>query len=147
MIQELAHARLTVGIMAVGTTEGAIENTISYTKRRNALRALFLNFKNTQFKLAERTTQLQIYQAFLDRCIELLIDYKLTTESTSMIKYLATDMCEKVVDECLQLYDGYVYKWHYPIARKYVDNCVARIYAGTNEIMKIVIARGFLKDL
>lgn len=64
-----------------------------------------------------------------------------------MIKYSATDMCGKVVDERLQLYGGYGYIWDYPIARIYADNRVARIYAGTNEIMKIVIARGLLKDL
>jgi acyl-CoA dehydrogenase len=90
---------------------------------------------------------MQIHQAFLDRCIELLVDHKLTTETASMIKYSATDMCGNVVDECLQLFGGYGYMWDYPIARMYADNRVARIYAGTNEIMKIVIARGLFKDL
>ena len=147
MMRELARERLTVGIMAVATAEGAIDNTISYTKQRTAFKSPILGFQNTQFKLAECATQLQIHQAFLDRCIELLVDHKLTTESASMIKYSATDMCGKVLDECLQLYGGYGYMWDYPIARMYADNRVARIYAGTNEIMKIVIARGLLKDL
>jgi acyl-CoA dehydrogenase len=84
--------------------------------------------------------------AFLDRCIALLVEHKLT-ETASMIKYSATDMCGKVVDECLQLFGGYGYMWDYPISRMYVDNRIARIYAGTNEIMKIVIARGLFKDL
>ncbi|WP_426095381.1 acyl-CoA dehydrogenase family protein [Flavobacterium sp. DSR2-3-3] len=147
MMRELARERLTVGITAVATAEGAIENTISYTKQRTAFESPISGFQNTQFKLAECATQLQIHQAFLDRCIELLVDHKLTTESASMIKYSATDMCGKVVDECLQLYGGYGYMWDYPIARMYADNRVARIYAGTNEIMKIVIARGLFKDL
>lgn len=147
MMQELARERLTVGIMAVATAEGAIENTITYTKQRTAFETPIAGFQNTQFKLAECTTQMQIHQAFLDRCIELLVDGKLTTESASMIKYSATDMCGQVVDECLQLFGGYGYMWDYPIARMYADNRVARIYAGTNEIMKIVIARGLLKDL
>ncbi|MFV8270485.1 acyl-CoA dehydrogenase family protein [Flavobacterium sp. GT2N3] len=146
MMKELARERLTVGIMAVATAEGAIENTISYTKQRTAFETPVSGFQNTQFKLAECSTQVQIHQAFLDRCIELLVDHKLTTESASMIKYSATDMCGNVVDECLQLFGGYGYMWDYPIARMYADNRVARIYAGTNEIMKLVIARGLLKD-
>jgi len=147
MMEELARERLTVGIFAVATAEGAIENTIAYTTEREAFKTQIAGFQNTQFKLAECTTQMQIHQAFLDRCIELLVDHKLTTETASMIKYSATDMCGSVVDECLQLFGGYGYMWDYPIARMYADNRVARIYAGTNEIMKIVIARGLFKDL
>ncbi|TDD74697.1 acyl-CoA dehydrogenase family protein [Flavobacterium caseinilyticum] len=147
MMQELARERLTVGIMAVATAEGAIESTITYTTERTAFGTAVSGFQNTQFKLAECTTQMQIHQAFLDRCIELLVDHKLTAESASMIKYSATDMCGHVVDECLQLFGGYGYMWDYPIARMYADNRVARIYAGTNEIMKIVIARGLFKNL
>jgi acyl-CoA dehydrogenase len=146
MMKELARERLTVGIMAVATAEGAIEETIRYTTERTAFGMPISGFQNTQFKLAECATQMQIHQAFLDRCIELLKDHQLTTESASMIKYSATDMCGVVVDECLQLFGGYGYMWDYPIARMYADNRVARIYAGTNEIMKIVIARGLLKD-
>ncbi|MEZ7504573.1 acyl-CoA dehydrogenase family protein [Flavobacterium sp. Arc2] len=147
MMEELARERLTVGIFAVATAEGAIENTIAYTTEREAFKTQIAGFQNTQFKLAECTTQMQIHQAFLDRCIELLVDHKLTTETASMIKYSATDMCGSIVDECLQLFGGYGYMWDYPIARMYADNRVARIYAGTNEIMKIVIARGLFKDL
>ena len=147
MMEELARERLTVGIFAVATAEGAIERTIAYTTEREAFKTQIAGFQNSQFKLAECTTQMQIHQAFLDRCIELLVDHKLTTETASMIKYSATDMCGNVVDECLQLFGGYGYMWDYPIARMYADNRVARIYAGTNEIMKIVIARGLFKDL
>lgn len=147
MMKELARERLTVGIYAVAGAEGAIENTVAYTTQRTAFKTPIAGFQNTQFKLAECASQMQIHQAFLDRCIELMADHKLTTESASMIKYSATDMCCKVIDECLQLFGGYGYIWDYPIARMYADNRVARIYAGTNEIMKILIARGLLKDL
>jgi len=147
MMKELARERLTVGIYAVAGAEGAIENTIVYTSERTAFKTPIAGFQNTQFKLAECASQVQIHQAFLDRCIELMADHKLTTESASMIKYSATDMCCNVVDECLQLFGGYGYMWDYPIARMYADNRVARIYAGTNEIMKIVIARGLFKDI
>jgi len=90
---------------------------------------------------------MQRNQAFMERFIELLVDHKLTTESASRIKNSATDMCGQVVDECLQLYGGYGYMWDYPIAHMYADNRVARIYAGTNEIMKILIARKLFKEL
>lgn len=145
MMQELARERLTVGIFAVGTAEGAIANTLDYTTKRTAFDMPISGFQNTQFKLVECATQMQIHQAFMDRCIELLVDHKLTAESASMIKYSATDMCGKVVDECLQLFGGYGYMWDYPIAHMYADNRVARIYAGTNEIMKVVIARKLFK--
>ncbi|UFH34298.1 acyl-CoA dehydrogenase family protein [Flavobacterium acetivorans] len=146
MMEELARERLTVAINAVGCAEGAIENTIKYTKERSAFKTPIAGFQNTQFKLAECASQLQIHQAFLDRCIELLVDHKLSSESASIIKYSATDMCCTVVDECLQLFGGYGYMWDYPIARMYADNRVARIYAGTNEIMKLLISRRLLKD-
>jgi acyl-CoA dehydrogenase len=147
MMQELARERLTVGIFAVGTAEGAINYTLDYTTKRTAFDMPISGFQNTQFKLVECATQMQIHQAFMDRCIELLVDHKLTAESASMIKYSATDMCGKVVDECLQLFGGYGYMWDYPIAHMYADNRVTRIYAGTNEIMKIVISRKLFKDV
>ena len=147
MMKELPRERLTVGINAVACAEGAIENTIAYTKERTAFDTSIAGFQNTQFKLAECATKMQIHQVFMDRCIELLVDHNLTTETASMIKYSATEMCGKVVDECLQLFGGYGYIWDYPIAKMYADNRVARIYAGTNEIMKIVIARGLFKDI
>lgn len=147
MMTELARERLTVGLNAIGGAEGAIEKTIAYTSTRTAFKQPIANFQNTQFKLAECATQLQLHQAFLDRCTLLLAAHQLTAESASMAKYAATEMHGKVVDECLQLFGGYGYIWDYPIARMYADNRVARIYAGTNEIMKVLIARGLFKEL
>jgi alkylation response protein AidB-like acyl-CoA dehydrogenase len=147
MMAELARERLTVAINAIGGAEGAIEKTIAYTSSRTAFKQPIANFQNTQFKLAECASQLQLHQAFLDRCTQLLATHQLTTESASIAKYSATEMHGKVVDECLQLFGGYGYMWDYPIARMYADNRVARIYAGTNEIMKILIARGLFKEL
>jgi acyl-CoA dehydrogenase len=102
MMEELARERLTVGISAVATAEGAIENTVIYTTEREAFKIQIAGFQNTQFKLAECATQVQIHQ--VDRCIALLVEHKLT-ETASMIKYSATDM----VDECLQLFGGYMW--------------------------------------
>lgn len=147
MMRELARERLIVALNAIGGAEGAIENTIEYTSTRTAFKQPIAGFQNTQFKLAECATQLQVHQAFLDRCTKLLSEHKLTAESASMAKYSATEMHNKVVDECLQLFGGYGYMWDYPIARMYADNRVARIYAGTNEIMKILIARGLFKEM
>ncbi|WP_026934375.1 acyl-CoA dehydrogenase family protein [Christiangramia echinicola] len=147
MMKELARERLIVALNAIGGAEGAIENTIEYTSTRTAFKQPIGAFQNTQFKLAECATQLQVHQAFLDRCTILLSNHKLTAESASMAKFSATEMHNKVVDECLQLFGGYGYMWDYPIARMYADNRVARIYAGTNEIMKILIARGLYKEL
>ena len=147
MMTELARERLTVALNAIGGAEGAIEQTIAYTSTRTAFKQPIANFQNTQFKLAECATQLQIHQAFLDRCTLLMAKHELTAETASMAKYSATDMHNKVVDECMQLFGGYGYMWEYPIARMYADNRVARIYAGTNEIMKLLIARGLFKEL
>lgn len=147
MMTELARERLSVALTAIGGAEGAIEDTISYTSTRTAFKQPIAGFQNTQFKLAEAAAQLQIHQAFVDRCTEDLSQDKLSSESASMAKFSATDMHSKVVDECLQLFGGYGYMWEYPIARMYADNRVARIYAGTNEIMKLVVARGLFKEL
>jgi len=147
MMSELPRERLTVALNAIGGAEGAIENTIAYTATRTAFKQPIAQFQNTQFKLAECATQLQVHQTFLDRCTLLLSKHLLTAESASMAKYSATEMHSKVVDECLQLFGGYGYMWEYPIARMYADNRVARIYAGTNEIMKVLIARGLFKEL
>ena len=147
MMTELARERLTVALNAIGGAEGAIEQTIEYTSTRTAFKQPIAEFQNTQFKLAECSSQLQVHQAFLDRCTQLLSNHELTAESASIAKYSATEMHSKVVDECLQLFGGYGYMWDYPIARMYADNRVARIYAGTNEIMKLLIARGLFKEL
>ncbi|HUH74874.1 MAG TPA: acyl-CoA dehydrogenase family protein [Chitinophagales bacterium] len=146
MMQKLGRERLSVALMASGGAEGALENTIQYTMDREAFRQPIAGFQNTQFKLAELATKLQIHQTFVDRCVELYVEGELTAETASMAKFSCTDMHQDVVDECLQLHGGYGYMWEYYIARAYADNRVARIYAGTNEIMKLLISRGLLKE-
>ncbi len=147
MMTELPRERLMVALNAIGGAEGAIENTIEYTSSRTAFGQPIADFQNTQFKLAECATQLQIHQAFVDRCSKLLSRDQLSAETASMAKYSATEMHCKVVDECLQLFGGYGYMWDYPIARMYTDSRVTRIYAGTNEIMKLLIARSLFREL
>ena len=146
MMRELARERLIIGIMAVGGAEGVLEETIKYTLDRTAFKQPIAAFQNTQFKLAELATQLQIHQTFNDKCVELYMQKKLTTEVASMSKMSCTEMHSKVADECVQLHGGYGYMWEYLAGRAFADNRVARIYGGTNEIMRLVVARGLLKS-
>jgi len=132
---------MTIALQSIGAMEGAIEDTLEYTQERIAFKQPIAGFQNTQFKLAELATQLQIQQVFVDRCVELLNEHKLTPETASMAKYATTEMEGKVTDECLQLFGGYGYIWEYPIARRYANARVTRIYGGTNEIMKVMISR------
>ncbi len=141
MMAELARERLSIAIASMGTARGAIEETIAYTAKRKAFKKPIAGFQNTQFKLAECAAQLQINQAYIDQCITLENRKELSAESAAIAKYAASEMSTKVVDECLQLFGGYGYMWEYPISRRFVDNRVSKIYGGTNEIMKILIAK------
>ena len=144
LMQELAQERLLVGVVAVAVAEEALKRTIEYTKERMAFGKPISAFQNTQFKLAELATEIQMQRVFIDKCLELHIEKKLDATTASMAKYAASDLQCKVVDECVQLHGGYGYMWEYFIARAYADARVQRIYAGTNEIMKIIISRDIL---
>jgi len=141
LMQELPWERLQIAITAVASAEVAIERTLEYVKERKAFGQTVASFQNTRFTLAELQTQVQVARVFVDRCIELLMKQELDTATASMAKYWTTDLQCKVIDECLQLHGGYGYMWEYPIARQFADSRVQRIYGGTNEIMKEVIAR------
>lgn len=147
MMQKLGRERLSVALMSTGAAEGALENTIAYVSSRTAFKQPIAAFQNTQFKLADLATKLQIHQTFIDRCVDLYVKGLLSAETASMAKSSCTDMHFSLVDECLQLHGGYGYMWEYYIGRAYADNRVARIYAGTNEIMKLLIARGLFREL
>ena len=146
MMMELPRERLTVALQSLGSIEGALEETIEYVEQRKAFKQPIAAFQNTQFKLAELATQLQAYQCFVDKCVQLLNEEKLTPETASMAKYGASELEGKVMDECLQLFGGYGYMWEYPIARRFANARVSRIYAGTNEIMKLMISRKLLRN-
>lgn len=141
MMTELPRERLTIANGAIGAMRGAIEQTIEYTEQRTAFKRPIAGFQNTQFKMAECATELEVCTAFVDRCVELLAQKKLTAELASMAKYYASDLQNKIIDECLQLFGGYGFIWEYPISRAYADARVQRIYGGTNEIMKLMISR------
>jgi alkylation response protein AidB-like acyl-CoA dehydrogenase len=141
LMNELPWERLQVAISAVAQMEAAIGWTSRYCREREAFGKAIIEFQNTRYTLAEALTEVQIARVFVDRCIELHLSGELDTATASMAKYWCTDLQCKVLDACLQLHGGYGYMWEYPIARAWADARVARIYGGTNEIMKEVIAR------
>ena len=146
MMKELPRERLTVALQAIGAVKGGFEKTVQYTQERKAFKQPICGFQNTQFKLAEVATQLEVHIAFVDQCVSLISSHQLTPELASMAKYAVTEMQGKMLDECLQLFGGYGYIWEYPIARYWADARVSRIYAGTNEIMKLMISRAIFND-
>ncbi|WP_323038052.1 acyl-CoA dehydrogenase family protein [Pararhodobacter sp.] len=141
MMQQLPQERLIIGCGAVGAIEGAVERTIAYCKEREAFGQPILNFQNTRFKLAECKTNAVVARTFLDRCIEAHLKGALSVELAAMCKYWLTDLQCNVLDECVQLHGGYGFMQEYAVAEMWTDARVQRIYGGTNEIMKDLIAR------
>ena len=141
LMKELPQERLIVAINAVAMMERALRLTIDYVKERKAFGKAIIEFQNTQFELAACKTDATIAKVFLDHCIGQHIEGKLDTVTASMAKYRLTDALGQLLDRCLQLFGGYGFMDEYPISRLYRDARVLRIYAGTNEIMKLLIAR------
>ena len=144
LMQELPQERLTVGVSAVAGAEAILAQTVAYVKERKAFGKPVAAFQNTQFKLAEMDSELTAMRVFIDRCIELHLQGKLDVPTVAKSKLLSTDLQCKVIDECVQLHGGYGYMWEYPVARAWADARVQRIYAGTNEVMKVIISRALL---
>ena len=140
-MNELPQERLIVAIHAMAMMERALELTIAYVKDRQAFGRKIIEFQNSQFVLAECKTEATVAKVFLDHCIAQHLEGKLDSATASMAKYWLTDLLGTLVDRCLQLFGGYGYMDEYPISRLYRDARVMRIYAGTNEIMKLLIAR------
>lgn len=141
LMKELAWERLIVAIICQAGAEAAFAHTVKYTKERQAFGKSISHFQNTRFKLAELRTEIDVCRTYLDRCMQLQLKHELGIDTAAAAKYKISEMYSKVVDECLQLHGGYGYMLEYPIARAYIDNRANRIYAGTNEIMKELIAR------
>ncbi|MCI4646507.1 MAG: acyl-CoA dehydrogenase family protein [Hyphomonadaceae bacterium] len=141
LMEKLPQERQIVAAQGMGMIERALSETIAYVKDRKAFGKSILEFQNTQFKLAECKTEATVAKVFVDRCTQLLVDGELDSATASMAKYWVTDLQCKIIDECLQLHGGYGYMDEYPIAQMYGDARVQRIYGGTNEIMKVLIAR------
>ncbi|BDU07565.1 acyl-CoA dehydrogenase [Nocardia cyriacigeorgica] len=141
LMQQLPQERLIIAVGSVAGMEVALEHTLRYTKEREAFGRPVFGFQNTKFKLAEVATEAKIARVFTDDCIAKHIAGELDIPTVAMAKWWTTERAMSVASECLQLHGGYGYMTEYPISRMWVDNRVQMIYAGTNEIMKEIIAR------
>ena len=143
LLSDLPYERLIVAVQAVAAMEGALGETLRYVQGRTAFGKAIAEFQNTRFRLAEVATIVRVARTFVDRCIQDELDGRLDDVGASMAKWWTTDMQQRVLDECVQLHGGYGYMNEYLVARLYADARVTRIYGGTNEIMKELIARSF----
>ena len=141
LMSQLPYERLLLAVPAAAVIERAVELTVEYTKGRKAFGQSVFDFQNTRFKLAECATLAHVVRSFVNDCIQRLLDGTLDDEAAYMAKWWCTEQQGKVTDECLQLFGGYGYMAEYPIARLYADARIQRIYGGTTEIMKDLIAR------
>src|SRR6516165_7695850 len=141
LMNDLPRERLIVAVHAQAMIERALGLTIDYVKEREAFGKKIMEFQNTQFVLAECKSEATIGRVFHDHCVERYLNGTLDTVTASMAKYWLTDTQGRIIDRCLQLFGGYGYMEEFPISRMYRDARVMRIYAGTNEIMKLLIAR------
>jgi long-chain-acyl-CoA dehydrogenase len=141
LMNDLPRERLIVVVHAQAMLERALALTVDYVKQRNAFGKKVIEFQNTQFVLAECKSEATVARVFHDFCIDRYLNGALDTVTASMAKYWITDLQGRIIDRCLQLFGGYGYMEEYPISRMYRDARVTRIYAGTNEIMKLLIAR------
>jgi len=141
LMRKLQQERLVVAAMAQASAEQVLEDTLAYVQERKAFGKPISKFQNTQFKLVECATQIEVGRAFLDRLLAEHVAGEYLVKECSMAKLWQTEMLSRVVDECLQFFGGYGYMLEYPISRAFMDARVQRIYAGTNEIMKVIIAK------
>jgi len=141
LMKELAWERLIIAILSIAGAQAALDMTLEYTRNRKVFGKPVASFQNSRFKLAEMKAEIGIGQVFVDRCIELQLNNRLAPDAAAAAKYWTSDLLCKVVDECVQLHGGYGYMLEYPIARAYIDSRASKIYGGTNEIMKELIAR------
>jgi acyl-CoA dehydrogenase len=142
LMHDLPYERTVIAVCAVAAMEGGIDETLKYVRERKTFGQPVFSYQNTRFKLAEMASIARIARVFSDRCVVDLVAGKLDTETASMAKWWCSDMQQQVLDECVQLHGGYGYMNEYLVCRLFADSRVQRIYGGTNEIMKEVIARG-----
>lgn len=141
LMEQLPQERLIIAVQALAAAEAALAVTVAYTKERTAFGKRILDFQNTRFVLAEARTELTIGRAFIDDCVEKLLREELDATTAAMAKWWCTQKQNEIADACLQLFGGYGYMEEYPISHMWADARVQKIYGGTNEIMKELIAR------
>lgn len=137
----LPQERMTVAVGSVAQARAALDTTIAYVKERKAFGKTVASFQNTKFELAAVAAEIEAAQAMLDRAVLELVAGELSGPDAAKVKLFCTEMQARAVDRCLQLFGGYGYMLEYPIARLYADARITRIYAGTSEVMKVIIAK------
>ncbi|MFN8640409.1 MAG: acyl-CoA dehydrogenase family protein [Candidatus Binatia bacterium] len=142
LMEQLQQERLTIAVGAIASCRRALADTIAYTKERRAFGQAIAQFQNTQFRLAELATEVEVGQAFVDRLLAAHVRGDDIVTEVSMAKWWTTELQKRLTSQCLQLFGGYGFMMEYPIATDYADAAVQSIYAETsNEIMKVIIAR------
>jgi acyl-CoA dehydrogenase len=141
LMNQLQQERLVIAVASIASCQRSLADTIEYVTQRRAFGQTIASFQNTQFKLAELATQVEIGQVFVDHLIAAHARGDELVKEVSMAKYWITDLQKRLTSECLQLFGGYGFMNEYPIAGDYADAAVQTIYAGSNEIMKVIIAR------
>jgi len=141
LMEKLQQERLTIAVASIASCRRALADTIDYAKQRHAFGQPIAAFQNTQFTLVELATQVEIGQAFVDKLLAAHVRGDELVSEVSMAKWWTTDLQKRLTSECVQLHGGYGFMREYPIATDYADAAVQSIYAGTNEIMKVIIAR------
>jgi acyl-CoA dehydrogenase len=141
LMQKLQQERLVIAVGCQAAAEQVLEDTIRYTQERKAFGKPISKFQNTQFELAKCATEVEVGRVFVDRLLAEHVAGKYLVKECSMAKLWVPEMSQRVIDACLQLFGGYGYMLEYPVTRAYMDARVQRIYGGTSEIMKIIIAK------
>ena len=141
LMKELPKERLIIAVECIALIESALDHTLAYVRERKAFGQRILDFQNTQFVLADCKTEATIGRSFVDDCIERYLAGNLDAATASMAKYWLSEKAQTIVDRCQQFFGGYGYMNEYPIAQMYKDVRVKRVYGGTSEIMKLLIAR------
>jgi alkylation response protein AidB-like acyl-CoA dehydrogenase len=141
LTQKLPQERMSIAVNGVSEARAAFEETLRYVQDRKAFGKTISSFQNTKYVLAEIATEIDVAQAFVDRCVDLLNEGKLDVADAAKAKWWCTELQGRVIDKCLQLHGGYGYMTEYPISRRYADARVTRIYGGSTEIMKGVVSK------
>jgi acyl-CoA dehydrogenase len=147
LMQKLQQERLCIAVASIASCRRALDDTMDYVKSRRAFGQPIAGFQNTQFKLAELATEVEVGQAFTDKLLAAHVRKENIVTEVSMAKWWTTDLQKRLTSECLQLHGGYGFMREYPISTDFADAAVQSIYAGTNEIMKRIIARNLGLDL
>ena len=141
LMEQLQQERLCIGVASIASCRRSLDDTIRYVKERHAFGKSIASFQNTQFKLVELAAQVEIGQVFVDRLLAAHVRGDDIVSEVSMAKFWTTDLQKKLTADCLQMHGGYGFMLEYPISQDYADAAVQSIYAGTNEIMKVIVAK------